>query len=208
MRFAHMPYVIAAALAGALAVTSAHAQTPDSVETRLGTLNFEQGFPTEETTRKVFDEMDYQRAVQAYLWAYPAVSFESIRIGMQTGPRRRLNDLIIADNFAEPKGIWLTANDTTIYAWRTSILGSRDRSSSKSRPGHRRPDRRLLAARDHRRRPARSRRRQGRQVSSPAARLQGRGSEGGLPRPAGDDEQLQRHGPRHRQNWTTTSPAR
>jgi hypothetical protein len=54
--------------------------TPGSVETRIGTLNFERGYPTEETTRKLFDEMDYQRAVQAYLWAYPAVSFESIRI--------------------------------------------------------------------------------------------------------------------------------
>jgi hypothetical protein len=51
----------------------AQAPTPTS-ETRLGTLNFEKGFPTEETTRKLFDEMDYQRAVQAYLWAYPVVS--------------------------------------------------------------------------------------------------------------------------------------
>ena len=52
------------------------AQTADS---RLGKLDFPNGFPTEETTQKLFDEMDYQRAVQAYLWAYPAVSFESIR---------------------------------------------------------------------------------------------------------------------------------
>ena len=61
-----------------------------------------------------------------------------------------------------------------------------------------RPDRRLLAARDHRLRPARSRQGQGRQVSSPAARLHRRGSQGGLLRPAGHDEQLQRHGPRPR----------
>ena len=48
--------------------TSAHAQdtTPDSVKTRIGDLTFERGFPTEETTHKLFDEMDYQRAVQAY----------------------------------------------------------------------------------------------------------------------------------------------
>src|SRR5688572_26688606 len=54
--------------------------TPNAVETRIGTLKFEKGFPTEETKRKVFDEIDYQRAVQAYLWAYPVVSFQSIRI--------------------------------------------------------------------------------------------------------------------------------
>jgi hypothetical protein len=39
--------LIAAAIACVLALTSAHAQTPDSVKTRIGTLNFERGFPTE-----------------------------------------------------------------------------------------------------------------------------------------------------------------
>jgi hypothetical protein len=51
--------------------------TPDAVETRIGTLKFERGYPTEETKRKVFDEIDYERAVQCYLWSYPAVSFQS-----------------------------------------------------------------------------------------------------------------------------------
>ena len=41
--------------------------------------------PNPETTRKLYDEMDFQRAVQTYLtsvclWGYPAVSFESIRL--------------------------------------------------------------------------------------------------------------------------------
>jgi hypothetical protein len=40
--------------------------TPDSVNTRIGALTFERGFPPEDTKRKVFDEIDYQRAVQAY----------------------------------------------------------------------------------------------------------------------------------------------
>ncbi len=69
------------AIASALAVTSAYAETPDSVKTRIGDLTFEQGFPTEETKQKVFDEIDYQRAVQAYMWAYPAVSFEASGLG-------------------------------------------------------------------------------------------------------------------------------
>ena len=127
------PHLITAGLA--LVVTmmaaGAHAQTTD---TRLGTLTFEKGFPTEETTRKLFDEMDYQRAVQAYLWAYPAVSFESIRIGTKQDLGADYNDLVIADNYADPKGRWLTANDTTIYALTTLTLGRQERSSSRSRP--------------------------------------------------------------------------
>jgi hypothetical protein len=110
--------LIAAALAAALlaAGAAANAQTPDNLNTRIGTLGFKNGFPTEETTRKLFDEMDYQRAVQAYLWAYPVVSFESIRVGALRDLGADLNDFVIADNFADPKGLWLTANDTTIYA--------------------------------------------------------------------------------------------
>ena len=90
--------------------------TPDTVETRIGALQFERGYPTEETKHKLFDEIDYQRAVQAYLWAYPAVSFESIRIGAKRDLGADLNDLVIADNYADPKGLWLTANDTTIWS--------------------------------------------------------------------------------------------
>ena len=93
------------------------------IETRIGTLDFENGFPSEETTRKVFDEMDYQRAVQAFLWGYPAVSFESIRIATRSDLGADLNDMIIADNYADPKGLWLTANDTTIYSLTNVDLG-------------------------------------------------------------------------------------
>ena len=67
--------------------------------------------------------MDYQRAVQAFLWAYPAVSFESIRLATRKDLGTDLNDMIIADNFADPKGVWLTANDTTIYALANVDLG-------------------------------------------------------------------------------------
>lgn len=115
--------LIAAALTGALTLTSAHAQTPDSVQTRIGRLSFERGYPTPDTARKLYDEMDFQRAVQAYLWSFPAVSFESIRIGSQRDLGADYNVMAIADNFVDSKGTWLTANDTTIYAVTNLDLG-------------------------------------------------------------------------------------
>jgi hypothetical protein len=39
--------------------------TPDSVETRLGTLNFKDGVPDDATTQKLYDELDYIHAVNA-----------------------------------------------------------------------------------------------------------------------------------------------
>lgn len=52
----------------------------DSVETRIGKLSFEYGLPTIETTDKLFDELDFQRAVQAYIWGLPIVSMARQRL--------------------------------------------------------------------------------------------------------------------------------
>jgi hypothetical protein len=41
--------------------------SPDKVETRLGTLNFFDGFPDKPSADKPFDNLDFQRAVQAYM---------------------------------------------------------------------------------------------------------------------------------------------
>ena len=36
----------------------------DKIESRIGTLTFEDGFPTEETAQKIYDQLDFQRAVE------------------------------------------------------------------------------------------------------------------------------------------------
>ena len=133
---------------------------PDSVEVpRVGALRYELGFPTPESSRKLFDEMDFQRAVQAYLWGYPAVSFESIRVTNKQDLGIDYNDFGIADNFVDPKSVWLTANDTTIYAFVNIDVAHGPGRDRHPTGGHRRPVGRLLAALAGRRRPARPRRR-------------------------------------------------
>jgi hypothetical protein len=58
--------------------------TPDTVETRIGTLKFTDGFPDAATVEKVYDNLDFQRGVQAYLAALPAVSIEASEKVTQT----------------------------------------------------------------------------------------------------------------------------
>ena len=60
------------------------------LETRIGTLSFESGYPTDDTAQKLYDEMDFERAVQAFLWAFPAVSFESIAVSEEAQLSRLL----------------------------------------------------------------------------------------------------------------------
>ena len=85
---------------------------PNSVEVpRVGALRYELGFPTAETSRKLFDEMDFQRAVQAYLWADPAVGLESIRLTAKQDLGIDFNDLGIADTSSTPS--WRGSRPTT-----------------------------------------------------------------------------------------------
>lgn len=52
-----------------------------TIPTDIGDLtfenDFEHGVPTNETADKIFNEIDFQRASQAYIWAIPVVSFYS-----------------------------------------------------------------------------------------------------------------------------------
>ena len=92
MKIKHLKSSIAGAVALALFVTamSASAQkmktdippeitTPDSVETRLGTLKFRDGFPDDATVQKVYDNLDFQRGVQAFLAATPGANLVAMR---------------------------------------------------------------------------------------------------------------------------------
>ena len=65
---------------GALAApgSATPAPTTSSLTTRLGSLELENGYPTKATAAKLYDELDLQRATQAYLWALPAVGFKAL----------------------------------------------------------------------------------------------------------------------------------
>ncbi|HYN62028.1 MAG TPA: hypothetical protein VET87_21205, partial [Rubrivivax sp.] len=68
---------LAAALACGLTFTSALAQqlpTTGTVNSRLGKLELDNGYPTEATVRKLYDDIDFQRACQAYLWGLPLIA--------------------------------------------------------------------------------------------------------------------------------------
>src|SRR5574339_913316 len=83
--------------------------TPDRVETRLGTLNFFDGLPDEATVQKVYDNLDFQRGVQAFLTAIPAASLYAMRTGFRTfGPDNVT--VLIAESLLDSRSLFLTAN--------------------------------------------------------------------------------------------------
>lgn len=100
---------------------------PQTIETRIGPLefthDFANGYPTDATVDKLYDERDFQRACQAYLWALPAVSFASWQRGVTQGLGARNGQIVSILSYEARRGI-LTANATTPY-----YLGFADLSS-------------------------------------------------------------------------------
>lgn len=125
-------FVLASALAvtpGLASASSAHAQTtpkfaanvpesimtPDTVQTEtLGTLKFFDGMPDEATVKKVYDNLDLYRGVEAFLNGIPAASIYGAlegfkEVGMKPG------ELGIFEELMDARSLYLTANSTTVY---------------------------------------------------------------------------------------------
>ena len=92
---------------------------PDVMETSFGTLNFElEAYPTEATVQKIYDELDLQRATQAYLDFYPALSlYASIKGQIRDFGFKNSSDIEVAPGPGlTPSELYLTGNNSTVYA--------------------------------------------------------------------------------------------
>jgi len=88
--------------------------TSGTIDSRIGPLGFEGGYPAEESVAKLYDELDFQRAVQVYLWAVPLVSFAQWQEEHEKVFGQQDGDLVLTSSFRDKLGL-LTANDTTPY---------------------------------------------------------------------------------------------
>jgi hypothetical protein len=90
--------------------------SPDKVQSRIGTLNFFDGFPDDGTVEKLYDNLDFQRAVQSYLLGLPAVNIAAYRNGItQVGPANIT--IPTFEKLMDSRTLWLTANCNTPYTW-------------------------------------------------------------------------------------------
>ena len=104
-----------AAIISAVCVFSVQAETLD---TRIGKLEFTHafidGYPTNATVEKLFDEMDFQRAVQAYIWSIPVVSMAQWRHAHEKELGSENGQIVFVESYKDKLG-GLTYNATTPY---------------------------------------------------------------------------------------------
>jgi len=91
-------------------------ETPDTLDTSIGTLTLKSGVPSKESTQKIWDNLDRSRALQAYLLAIPIVNQAGMRDSLlKFGPVNSTN--VIWENLVDARTVELTANDNTIYSF-------------------------------------------------------------------------------------------
>jgi len=88
--------------------------TPDRVESRLGTLEFEDGAPSPATAELLYDHLDFMHGVQAFINAYPGASLAAMHegflsIGVHDG------SILIFSELMDSTSLFLTANCDTVY---------------------------------------------------------------------------------------------
>jgi hypothetical protein len=88
--------------------------TPDAVESPLGTLRFFDGFPDAATAQLVFDNLDRQRGVEAFLATMPGASVYALREGLKSQGADNQTVLVFG-NLMDSKSLFLTGNAETVY---------------------------------------------------------------------------------------------
>ena len=90
--------------------------TPGSVDSRIGTLEFFDGYPSAATVDATYANLDFQRGVRAFLDTLPIASLYAMREGLESVG---LVDgtIGIFEDLMDSKTLFLTANTESVYAF-------------------------------------------------------------------------------------------
>ena len=88
--------------------------TPDKVESSIGTLQYKDGAPSKETVAKAYDYLDLMHGVEAFMNAYQGASVAGIFKGIEDAGIPN-NTALIFSELMDAKSLFLTANADTVY---------------------------------------------------------------------------------------------
>jgi hypothetical protein len=111
MNLKHFQFAVAAALVLFAASSPVQAQ---AVNTRIGKIELQAGYPSKASAEKLYDEMDFQRATQAFIWALPAVGFHGLHLAHRNTFGAKDGEVVLYVTLKDKAGM-LTPNLTTLY---------------------------------------------------------------------------------------------
>lgn len=91
------------------------AASPSDRFRALADAEFQGGYPTDQTATLLSDELYFQRAVQAYLWALPAVNMYAMKKGLGAVAGTGYNVMSVYEKRLKPNTVITTPNSDVIY---------------------------------------------------------------------------------------------
>lgn len=112
----HRNTLLAPLIGGSLLAVCAHAMAGkmETVDSAVGKLVFDGGYPTEKTMSHLIDEMDFMRATPAYMWGIPAAGMIEWKNAQDKVFKSANGQLVSFVTQKQKQGI-LTPNYTTPY---------------------------------------------------------------------------------------------
>ena len=89
--------------------------TPDTVETRIGTLRFKDGAPDPATVQLAYDQIDFSRGMDAFLRGMSATSVYAACRGLDEAGVKTNQAIGITESLLDARSLFLTPNTTTVY---------------------------------------------------------------------------------------------
>jgi hypothetical protein len=88
--------------------------TPDKVDSRIGPLDFTDGMPSRATLDKVYDNLDFTHAFEAFVNTMQGVNAAAIQKGfLDIGVKD--NEVLVFSKLMDANSLFLTANADTVY---------------------------------------------------------------------------------------------
>ena len=106
----------ATALSAVFLPAALAAQAAEDHWQALSELPFSGGYPNEQTSARLYDELDFQRAVQVYLWALPAMNIDAMRQGSEAAFGAGNHILPVWKDRLNTKTKVTTPNSDVVYA--------------------------------------------------------------------------------------------
>jgi hypothetical protein len=90
--------------------------TPDTVQSRLGALEFRDGAPSDETAALLYDHLDFVHGVEAFLGSIPGASMFALWRGFEAAGAED-NTFLLFSELMDSASVFLTGNCDTVYFW-------------------------------------------------------------------------------------------
>jgi hypothetical protein len=91
--------------------------TPDTVQTRIGTLRFKDGAPDAATVQLAYDQLDFSRGIDAFLKGLSATSVYAACRGVDAAGAKINQGIAITEDLMDARSLFLTPNTTVVYVW-------------------------------------------------------------------------------------------